>query len=63
MAKLAKADARVEYRTADPRDLGRRCGLCSMYRAGMSCTAVAGVISPVGVCNLWEAKRPAPQAR
>lgn len=59
--KLAKSDRRVDYREASPLKFRVRCGTCSMYLAGGGCTAVAGVIVPVGVCDLWQRKtgRPA----
>lgn len=46
----------VHYRSADPGHFKRRCGTCSMFRAGRSCTAVEGAILPVAVCDLWEPK-------
>lgn len=53
-AKVSKGS--VHYRSADPEHFKRRCGTCSMFRAGRSCTAVEGVILPVAVCDLWEPK-------
>lgn len=45
----------VQYRKATDQD--KRCGACSMYRAGGECTAVRGSIKPSDTCRLWEKKR------
>lgn len=54
MTKVSKAS--VSYRPANPLKFRRRCGTCSMYRAGGSCTLVAGQIVPAAVCDKWAAK-------
>src|SRR5262249_17829629 len=43
-------------------DLQRRCGTCSMFIAGGSCSLVAGDIRPEDVCRRWEPKTPAVKA-
>ena len=35
----------------------RRCGLCTMFRKPDKCTAVAGIVSAGGVCDLFERKK------
>jgi hypothetical protein len=47
-AKLSKHE--VNYRQGNP---NKKCGLCSMYRPN-SCTAVAGHISPLAVCDIFD---------
>lgn len=52
MAKLSKAA--VNYRPATTRD--RRCGTCSMYQQGGTCSLVAGSIDTDDVCDRWQPK-------
>lgn len=49
--KMTKAAARYVLPAKD----GRQCNVCTMFCGPSSCTAVAGDISPAGVCRLWEA--------
>ncbi len=49
MTKVSKQS--VSYRLAER--WRRRCGSCSMYRPGGSCTLVRGWIWAVMVCDRW----------
>lgn len=49
MAKATKQQAHYRDGTA-----ARHCGLCTMFRPPRSCTAVAGDISPDGVCDYFK---------
>lgn len=51
MAKATKAKAR--YRDGNRE---RHCALCTMFRSPNSCTAVAGDISPGGLCDYFKRK-------
>lgn len=53
-ATLTKSEARYVEKSKDE---GERCGNCSMYIPGGSCTLVKGAIASAGYCKHWEAKR------
>ncbi len=57
--RLQPDSAEVNLRYA--RDPARSCGTCRHFRAPGSCELVAGLVRPVDVCDLWEAKG-APEA-
>lgn len=55
---MAKVSKQVAHYRPQPND-NERCEGCSMWQPPDNCTAVEGVISPRGWCELFEAKRPA----
>jgi hypothetical protein len=46
--------AQTHYRLGNK---SKRCELCTMFRAPHTCTAIAGKISKIGLCDLFERKR------
>jgi hypothetical protein len=50
-----KASQKVVGYQATPHD-GKKCSLCTQYRAPGSCQLVAGPINPDGWCRLFVAK-------
>lgn len=56
MAEQKETKAKVRYRTGH---FATRCGNCTMFRPPAGCTAVLGVISPQGLCDLFKRKDPA----
>jgi hypothetical protein len=54
--KKAKDDPQIKYQWT-PND-GDRCSKCTMYRAPRGeCTDVAGDISPMGWCRIYQARK------
>jgi hypothetical protein len=51
--KISKAS--VDYRVA-PYPGRRRCGNCVMFYGLWCCTLVEGGISPLAVCDRWQAR-------
>lgn len=52
MAKATKGTAHYRGGTPD-----KQCSQCTMFRPPRSCTAVAGRISPKGVCDYFKRAR------
>lgn len=52
--KIDKDHAKYEDH---PATVGRRCGMCDMYRPPVACTLVKGHISAGGTCRYWEARK------